>query len=90
MRTTEISLEEARELGFVIDFPAHPAGEGAPTSSRPDGRCDGARQFEAFRLDETIPTRAGFLVRLGGAHLVPAFVAGLDRAGALAEKNAAR
>lgn len=87
-KSSAISLDEARKRGFVIDWPAHPLGEGAPYSTSPyrNAPSDGVRRFDGVELDEWIPECAGFLRTTG--HIVPVF-AGVDREEAPARRQRA-
>jgi|TARA_R110000824_G_C14782371_1_gene632161 hypothetical protein len=76
-----ITLDQARALGFVIDYPEHPRGNGMPM--RDDyGPTGEVYTFEWFTLDPRTPL-AGWLCRCDGAHSSPAFVAGHTREDAL-------
>jgi len=55
-----LSLDEARALGFSIDYPAHPRGVGAPCFGGPYG----TREVAPIRYDHFIIDplgRGGFL-----------------------------
>jgi len=80
----KITLAEARAAGFVIDYPAAPAGEGAPIGGLWGEPTDKLRAFDCFEKSDN--TRlAGFLFKADGAHRVPCFLKGYNRADALAD-----
>lgn len=87
--TLEITLNEARARGFVVDFPEHPRGVGAPIEGRHPGTSYPQR-FDRFFVHRLCPF-AGWLKRDDVAGTgTPAFVAGKTRADALAHIRSAR
>lgn len=82
--TLELTLTEARNAGFVIDYPDHPGGVGAPVMRNLDGTAHAPRSFDRFYVHRFCPF-AGWLKRddTNGTG-VPAFHRGRTRGDALA------
>lgn len=80
----ELSIDEARARGFVVDYPAHPRGLGYPVGSGVYG--DGPstpRKFDRFYIDRACPF-AGWLVEDGvNGTGTPAFMVGKTREDAI-------
>jgi len=75
-----ITLDQARALGFVIDYPAHPAGVGYPIANIYGDASGKVRSFDHFVVDPRTPI-AGWLCQ--GTYSGPAFLAGHTREDAL-------
>jgi hypothetical protein len=76
----ELTLDEARAAGFVIDYPAHPRGVGCPISTGVFGQGEPYPQrFDRFYVHRLCPF-AGWLKRddIAGTG-TPAFKVGHTR-----------
>jgi len=78
----ELSLDEARAQGFVVDYPDHPRGVGAPVEVLP-GKAPRSRRFDRFFVHSFCPF-AGWLEQDDIPGRTPAFKAGRSREDALA------
>ena len=85
-----MDINTARELGYIVDYPAHPRGEGQPCADW-FGEPIAPASFARFEIDpRTVGLDianpggavAGWLY--DGARSAPAFLAGWDRARVLA------
>ena len=86
MDNEKLTLDEARAVGFVIDYPEAPCGEGLPLYTGlfdpvPNGKFRAYDHFEKSPLTDF----AGFLV--GDRIRVPCFLKGYNRADALADAS---
>lgn len=81
-----ITLEQARALGYVIDYPEHPVGVGTPIGNLYGDDMGTTRSFDYFVVDPRTPV-AGWLCKdLGSVysnHRCAAFLTDRTREDAL-------
>jgi len=75
-----MTIEDARQQGFIVDYPHHPRGIGMPCSGGISGRITHYAKFTSFRVDQRCPF-AGWLIH--GGHRLPVYKAGYTRQDAL-------